>query len=188
MAKVVDSVRTPTRTPDRTPSVDDQASQLLLAFTRLARDRDRRGHALPAGMEGLLRSGVLAPRHLRAFALIALSGTLSVSELAAREGCALSTASLLVTQLSESGLVERRADEHDRRTTLVSVVPEHRRESEAILQAKLAPLRRALDRLGPKNAAALLHGLQVVAEEIANDDGSCSGAPSAPLRPAGGGT
>jgi DNA-binding MarR family transcriptional regulator len=161
--------------------IADQAEQLLLAFARLARDRrDRSGAELPARLEELVRSGAVAPRHFRAFTLIALSGSLTVSELAAREGCALSTASLLVTQLAEAGLVERREDEVDRRCTVVSVAPAHRRESEQVLAAKLRPLRRALERLGPAKAKALLEGLAVVADEIASEDVSARTGSSAP--------
>jgi DNA-binding MarR family transcriptional regulator len=91
---------------------------------------------------------------------------MTVSELAAREGCALSTASLLVTQLAEAGLVERREDDTDRRCTLVSVAPAHRRESEQILEAMLAPMRRAIERLGPTKTRALIEGLALVADEL----------------------
>jgi DNA-binding MarR family transcriptional regulator len=164
------SPRTPRRL--RQP-LDDGAARLLLAFAGLA--RDRRGAALPARLEELVRTGAVAPRHFRAFTLIALGGPLTVSELAAREGCALSTASLLVTQLAEAGLVERREDLDDRRCTVVSVAPAHRRESEQVLEAKLRPLRRALERMGPARAQALLEGLEVVAEELAA--GEAPGAP-----------
>ena len=91
---------------------------------------------------------------------------MSVSALASREGLALSTASLLVTQLSQAGLVERREDAHDRRRTVVSVAPAYRRDSEAALESKLAPLRRALERMGSRRATALLQGLAILVEEI----------------------
>ncbi len=146
----------------------DQAARLLLAFARLP--RGRRGSVLPDRLEDLVRAGTLAPRHFHAFALITLGGSLTVSELAERVGCALSTASLLVTQLAEAGLVERHEDATDRRRTVVSVAPAHRRESEEILAAKLAPLRRAISRLGPAGTQSLLDGLAVVAEEAAVAD------------------
>ena len=67
----------------------------------------QRGGAMPKHIERLVNSGVLAPRHLGAFAVITMKGPISISELAARAGFALSTTSLLVTQLAEVGLVER---------------------------------------------------------------------------------
>jgi DNA-binding MarR family transcriptional regulator len=159
----------------------DPAARLLLAFTRLA--RDRKSGALPNRFEELAREGVLAPRHFRAFAVIAIGGPIRVSELAAREGCALSTASLLVTQLAEAGLVERREDDADRRCTVVSVAPAYRRASEQILKAKLAPLRRGIDRLGPAKTKALLDGLAVLAEEMAAENAPAD----RPLSPVGSG-
>jgi DNA-binding MarR family transcriptional regulator len=151
------------------PTADDGASSLLLAFARLAKTPPP-GH-LPRRVDELIRSGVLARRHLGALAVIALEGPLTVSELAAHQRLAVSTASLLVTQLADAGLVERLADPADRRRALVAVAPEHRAESRAILASRLAPLRRALRRMGPERAAALHEGLAVVAEEIDRTDG-----------------
>jgi DNA-binding MarR family transcriptional regulator len=148
------------------PAEDVLASQVLLAFARLARGPHRRDSAMPSHVEALLKSGFLAPRHVGAFAVIALGGPMTVSELARQEGFALSTASLLVTQLAEAGLVERHEDATDRRRTVVSVAPEHRRESQQVLDSKLAPLRRALRRMGPRRARALLDGLDIVVEEV----------------------
>jgi DNA-binding MarR family transcriptional regulator len=144
---------------------------VLLAFGRLSRGA-RQDDRMPQHVEALLKSGFLAPRHLGAFALVALDGPMTVSELAEREGFALSTASLLVTQLAEAGLVERHEDAQDRRRTVVSVAPEHRRESEAVLESKLAPLRRALERMGAERAEALLEGLRILAEEVTAPDGT----------------
>lgn len=154
---------------DAEPPADDGASALLLAFARLAKTPPP-GH-LPLQVEALVRSGVLARRHLGALVVIALEGPLTVSELAAHQRLAVSTASLLVTQLAEAGLVERLVDPTDRRRTLVDVAPEHRAESRAILGSRLAPLRRALRRMGPERAAALHEGLAMVAEEIDRTDG-----------------
>jgi DNA-binding MarR family transcriptional regulator len=162
---------------DRSRSTDDQASELLLAFARMARGQ-KGGGTMPKHIEELVQSGFLAPRHLGAFAIIALEGPLTVSELAARGAFALSTTSLLVTQLAEANLVERHEDEHDRRRTVVSVAPKYRRMSQAVLEAKLAPLRRAVERMGPERSRALVEGLHMVAEEVIRADevgGSCHG-------------
>lgn len=145
---------------------DDQAGRLLLAFARLSRG-NRQVTDLPKRLATLVGSGQLAPRHLSAFTVIALEGPMTVSELAAHEGLAVSTASLLATQLADAGLVERREDERDRRRTVVSVAPAHRKESEELLESKLAPMRRALSRLGGARTQALFEGLAVVAEEMA---------------------
>lgn len=148
---------------------DAQACELLLAFARMARGPRRPG-AMPKHIEQLVNEGVLAPRHLGAFAVISMEGPISISELAAREGFALSTTSLLVTQLAEVGLVERHEDDQDRRRTVVSIAPRYRRVSEEVLEAKLAPLRRAVARMGAHRAQALVEGLEVVAAEVNADD------------------
>ncbi|HLN15358.1 MAG TPA: MarR family transcriptional regulator [Acidimicrobiales bacterium] len=153
----------------RRPVEDAEAARLLLAFARMGKGARRQG-VLPSHIEHLVQSGELAKRHLTAFAIIAVDGPLAVSDLARREGLAVSTASLLVTQLAEAGLVERHEDETDRRRTVVSVAPAHRAESEEVLATALAPLRRALDRIGPERVAVLLQSLEVVAEEMARED------------------
>ncbi len=150
---------------DRDTPGNDQAAELLLAFARMARSHKGAG-TLPKHLEELVESGFLAPRHLGAFAIICLEGHLTVSQLAARGSFALSTTSLLVTQLAEAGLVERHEDETDLRRTVVSIAPKYRRMSEKVLEARLAPLRRAVARMGPERAQALVEGLQFVAEEV----------------------
>ncbi len=155
-------------------NADDRASELLLAFVRLARSNKQ--SEMPEPLRQMLVDGGLAPRHLAAFTVIALEGELTVSELARREGYALSTTSLLVSQLAEAGLVVRREDTLDRRRTVVSVAPQYREQSASLLKARLAPLHRALDRLGPNRSRALMEGLSVLAEEIALDQHGAKGA------------
>ena len=156
------------------PASDDQATALLLALGRLLRGH-RHGEGMPRRLKELFEGGSLAPRHVGALAVVALYGPLTVSELAGREGLALSTASLLVTQLSQAGLVERSEDAEDRRRTVVSVAPAFRRESEAALESKLAPIRRALARMGTRRATATLEGLEVLVEEITGSGGTPPG-------------
>jgi DNA-binding MarR family transcriptional regulator len=154
---------------------------VLLAFSRLARSpRDASG--LPSRIEALMNDGSLAPRHVSLFAVISLLGPLSVSELAARGGFALSTTSLLVTQLAEAGLVERSESEADRRRTLVSTAPAYLEDGGAVVETKLAPLRRALARMGVQRAAALLEALDIMAEEAAQDGRGSETASAAPTK------
>ncbi|HEX3946316.1 MAG TPA: helix-turn-helix domain-containing protein, partial [Acidimicrobiales bacterium] len=166
---------------------DQQASQMLLAFSRLLRGPHRRESGMPVHLQAMLKSG-LAPRHLGAFAVITLAGPMTVSELARQEGFALSTASLLVTQLAEAGLVERREDTEDRRRTVVSVAPQHRLKSQEVLESKLAPLRRALVRMGPRRTRALLEGIDILVEEVRSGGAPAVAVPArglAPIAPAG---
>jgi DNA-binding MarR family transcriptional regulator len=146
--------------------VDEEAFELLLAFTRLARNA-KQNDEVPSRLRALLDDGVLAPRHLTAFAIVAMHGPLSISQLAQREGCATTTASLVATQLADAGLIERREDALDRRRTVVTVAPSFRKDSRHVLNARLAPLRRAMERMGPQRARVVMEGLAILAEEIA---------------------
>ena len=144
-----------------------QAKEVLLAFARLSRGA-RVTPNMPRRLQELVDAGVLAPRHVGVLALVALAGPMTVSELAGHENLALSTSSLLVTQLADAGLLERREDPDDRRRTVVSVAPDFRRESATVLATKLAPIQRTLTRLGPEGTEALLEGLAILVEEISD--------------------
>ena len=121
----------------------------------------------PAGLVAALRSNDhLAPRHLVAFAVIAMLGETTVSELAEQEGIAVSTASLLITQLVDAGVVERREDPTDRRRSVVSVREGLRAESEALLEARLAPLRRVFDRFHKEQMDLVLEIFHALTEEV----------------------
>ena len=64
-----------------------------------------------------------APRHIMALFHLAVSGPMSVSELATHLGVTLTTASLSVTQMAAAGLVIREEDPTDHRRTIVSISP-----------------------------------------------------------------
>jgi DNA-binding MarR family transcriptional regulator len=148
------------------PAADEEAFEFLLAFTRLARGT-RHDEDVPSRVRALVGEGVLARRHLTAFAIVAMHGPLSVTQLARREGCATTTASLVATQLADAGLIERREDAQDRRKTVISIAPSYLQDSRTVLEARLAPLRRAMERMGPDRARIVMEGLAILAEEIA---------------------
>lgn len=91
---------------------------------------------------------------------------MSVSALSSRLGVTLTTASLMVGELSQSGLVERREDEADRRRTIVELAPDHRAPLEAWLAARAEPLRNTLARLSEDERAAFLKGMRLRGEEL----------------------
>jgi DNA-binding MarR family transcriptional regulator len=107
-----------------------------------------------------------APRHIAALLQIAADGPIGMSELAERLHVSLATTSQVVTELGDWGLIERSSDDADRRRTLVSVASAHRPLTRAIIDQRLRPLQRTLRRLEPDEAAALLRGLVVLAEEL----------------------
>lgn len=85
--------------------------QLVLAFQRRAGD-------IPAALQS---AGQLGQRHVGMLVMLAISGPLSVSELAQRAEMTVAHASLVVSELAKAGLVEREHDERDRRRILVSL-------------------------------------------------------------------
>jgi DNA-binding MarR family transcriptional regulator len=85
--------------------------QLVLAYRR-------RGEEIP----GMLReAGLLGQRHVGMLIMLAMSGPLSVSELAQRTEMTVAHASLVVGELAKARLVERDHDERDRRRIIVSL-------------------------------------------------------------------
>jgi DNA-binding MarR family transcriptional regulator len=107
----------------------------------------------------------LGPRHMPVLMAVALDRDRSVSELAEGLGLSVSTVSLLVGELSRAGLVERIEDERDRRRTLVRLHGDHDAEVSAWMQERIAPVRRALDRLPAAARDHFLEGWRVLAEE-----------------------
>ncbi len=85
--------------------------QLVLAYQRRAGD-------IPAALR---TAGQLGQRHVGMLVMLAISGPLSVSELAQRAGMTVAHASLVVGELAQADLVTREHDERDRRRVLVSL-------------------------------------------------------------------
>ncbi|MGD0558201.1 MAG: helix-turn-helix domain-containing protein [Streptosporangiaceae bacterium] len=70
-----------------------------------------------------LRGLDLAPRHLALLAYLQYDGPLTVSELADRLEVAPTTVSLMVGDLSRSGILTRQEDDTDRRRRIVAIAP-----------------------------------------------------------------
>lgn len=128
------------------------------------------------------------PRHVAALLQVADGRRLSVTELADRLRVSLATASQLVTDLSELGLVHRVEDPADRRRTLVEVADVHRPMVDAVLDWRLRPVQRALGRLSPEERTAVLTGLERLAAAMSGSDPSIDTADDDPpaLTPAEG--
>ncbi|WP_246213850.1 MarR family winged helix-turn-helix transcriptional regulator [Kitasatospora viridis] len=91
----------------------------------------------------------LGPRHLSLLSYLLLDGPMTVNELAARLEVAPTTVSLLLAELSEKGVLERRADETDRRRRIVSITGSARPAIERWLSPGAAAWRGALADLTP---------------------------------------
>ncbi len=153
------------KSPGTSP-IDAQAVELV----QLLRAVGMRGR--PSGQFAqLLRTGAaagcaLGPRHLPLLLTLALEGESTVGELAGRIGLAPATTSLLANELSRAGLLDRREDDQDRRRTIVSVPEQHRAVIEEHARRRIAPLQRALDRLGSRRSAELFAALHLLIEEL----------------------
>ena len=153
--------------PNRTSAPPaTEATELFIALGTVVK---RLRHNPIAGDEALraaLQGRSPAPRHIAALLHVAAVDRIGMSELADALGISLATASQVVTDLADWGLVERATDDADRRRTLVSVAPEHRPTTRALIESRLRPLQRTLRRLEPDERAALVRGLMVLAEEL----------------------
>jgi DNA-binding MarR family transcriptional regulator len=147
-------------------TLDEQFVALASLFTQTL--RSLAGASPPPGvLRDARERGSLGKRHLPALLSITFSGSLSVSELAARLGLGLSTTSTLVGELSRAGLLERSEDEADHRRTIVRLDERHREEITVWARHVLAPLQRTLERLRPDERAVFLEGWRILHEEAA---------------------
>ena len=121
--------------------VDDAIRDLLLLLPRLV------GRAKRIPVPDELASLALAPRHLSLLSYLLFDGPMTVNELAQRLEITPATASLMIGDLTDKGILERREDEGDRRRRIVSIADGKRPAIEAWLargadawRAALTPL------------------------------------------------
>jgi DNA-binding MarR family transcriptional regulator len=146
-----------------TSTAADLLSALRTVMKRLERTQIP---AADAETEARWRDAPPAPRHIAALMQVVGDEGMSVSTLAGRLGVSLATASQVVTDLEAGGLVQRDEDPDDRRRTLVTITETHRALAQAILDTRLRPVQRALDRMKPAEQRAVVRGLQLIADEL----------------------
>jgi DNA-binding MarR family transcriptional regulator len=83
-----------------------------------------------------LASLSLAPRHLSLLAYLLFDGPMPVNQLAARLEVAPTTVSLMVSDLTRQGVLQRQDDPHDRRRTIVALTDDP--ETRAAIESWLA--------------------------------------------------
>jgi DNA-binding MarR family transcriptional regulator len=161
-------------------TVDSDLIELMRVMPRVFRGL-RRGGEGPAGadsgsawLKSLFNGEGLGPRHIPVLVVLVLEGPHTVGNLAQRLSLNLATVSLMVGELSKAGLVDRHEDERDRRRTLVSVPDEHCWRLAPFVNQRVAPVRRALERMSPDVRAAFLAGWRVLADEIERGSGDAS--------------
>jgi DNA-binding MarR family transcriptional regulator len=151
-------------TTTRTTSIERDTHNLARLFARswkaLKQQRDGCSR-----LEEKIEAEALGPRHFPVLINVAMGGPLSVSELADQIGLSVATTSLLVGQLSRSGLVERTEDDSDRRRTLVSLHEDYREVMDRWADEAVDPLRRTWKRMSPEARAHFMEGMKLLDEE-----------------------
>ena len=132
------------------PDCADLAGRLLLLVGRLAR-RARQDS-----------SAGLTPSQLAILATLAQTGELRVGELATRERIGAPAATRLVASLEDLGLLVRRADRADGRSSRVALSAAGRRRLDRVLRERTALLAERLRRLPAEDSRRLGRALPVL--------------------------
>jgi DNA-binding MarR family transcriptional regulator len=142
------------------PDLDPVAARLRLVVARLHR-RMR-----------VNSRGLLTPSQLSAVVTLAVDGPLRIGELAAREGVSAPTMTRVVACLEELGLLSRRADAADARSSIVELSDDGRRELDRIRVDSNKLLAALLDGLTPADQAAQVAALPALERLVAEFDES----------------
>lgn len=144
--------------------VDEGIRTLLLLMPRVV------GRAKRLRVPDELREFSLAPRHLSLLAILVFEGPKTVNDLAARLEVAPTTVSLMVGELSRSGLLERTEDEHDRRRTFVGIAAAHTNSVNEWLGGSARAWRRVLEPLTPEQRRLFVDTFRAYEAELAGED------------------
>jgi DNA-binding MarR family transcriptional regulator len=111
----------------------------------------------------------LTPSQISVLFTIVRRGPLGLSEVAVLESLNPTMLSRIAAQLCDAGLIRRSADPRDRRAALVQATSAGRRMRERIHRERTQALSEHVERLGPRERAALssaLPVLEALAEQI----------------------
>ncbi|SNR38902.1 MarR family winged helix-turn-helix transcriptional regulator [Actinomadura mexicana] len=136
------------------PAVDEAVRTLLLLMPRLVGRAKRL--PIPPALQGL----DLAPRHLALLAHLEYDGPASVNELAARLEVAPTTVSLMVSDLSRPGVLERTPDPADRRRRIVAIAPAFAAPIAEWLSGSASAWERVMRDLAPAERATMINALR----------------------------
>lgn len=115
------------------------------------------------------RAAGLTPTRISILLAVVRGGPVRLSDLSDAEGVNPTQLSRTIAQLVESGLVERSADEGDRRAAWVKPTPAARRLAERIRRERTDALKLALEELDSAERdriVAALDGLEHLAEQL----------------------
>jgi len=149
-------------TEKRQARLDPDVDELLGMMARLVRRLRRADEGIPPELEPIIVPAGLGLRHLTPLILIATYGPLPVGELARHLALNPATTSQLVNELARGGLVARQEDDADRRRTLLTVHPDHRKTVVALVERQLQPVRTALAELTDLQRKHFMHGWRLL--------------------------
>jgi DNA-binding MarR family transcriptional regulator len=115
------------------------------------------------GDDAWLRSE-LTLAQIRCLFVVVVHGPISIGGIGERLRVGLPSASTLADRLVEQGLVDRREDPTDRRRTLASATPAGADLAERLRQGSMDTLRAWLGALRREDLAALVQGMEAIAE------------------------
>ncbi|REE96254.1 MarR family winged helix-turn-helix transcriptional regulator [Thermomonospora umbrina] len=153
-----------TQGPEAGLSTDEAIRAMLLLMPRVVARVKR------TPLPERLRPLNLAPRHLSLLAYLLFDGEMTVNALADRLEVAPTTVSLMASDLSRQGVLERRADPRDRRRTIVAITdePETRAAIEGWLSNGAAAWRTAFASLSGEERAMFVRTVRAY-ESAASD-------------------
>ncbi|WP_221761102.1 MarR family winged helix-turn-helix transcriptional regulator [Kibdelosporangium aridum] len=137
-------------------TVDEAIRAMLLLMPRVAARLKR------IRVPVQLQSMNLAPRHLSMLSYLVFDGPMTVNQLAARLEVAPTTVSLMVSDLSKHGAVDRRSDPADRRRTIVAITddPETRTAINDWLANGAVAWQKAFEPLSPEDRAMFVRTIE----------------------------
>jgi DNA-binding MarR family transcriptional regulator len=135
----------------------ETAARLRAVIGRLSRRLRPTPTALAAGM---------TPTRISVLLTVVREGRIGLSDLAAGESINPTQLSRAIAQLTEAGLVERSADQGDRRAAWVKPTAAGKRMAEKIRRERTDALNLALERLGPEAREQIMLALDAL-EELA---------------------
>lgn len=144
-----------------------EAAAEILATVPLVEPYFRRANVrMPRRLEEVFEQRGLTARHGGVIAQLSVAGELSVGDLAQRLGVSLSTASGLVADLAQAGVLTRRADPGNRRRTLVAVADDHAEDVRELVAGRAEPLLKVLAQLSAAERDGFAKGLRAWAEQV----------------------
>ncbi|GAA0707078.1 winged helix-turn-helix transcriptional regulator [Dactylosporangium roseum] len=149
------------REPQAGLHTDEATRAMLLLMPRVI------GRLKRTPLPEQLQSMNLAPRHLSLLAYLLFDGPMLVNQLAARLEVTPSTVSLMVSDLSRQGVVERQADPDDGRRTIVAITqePSTRTAIERWLANGANSWRKVFEPLTPEQRAMFVETIEAYEQE-----------------------